>query len=124
ALHYPTLREVSPSDVLAPRLRGKRVILALHSRTDWSETSGLRRIAHALAVRLADHLVVTTPYLITTLARVVPARVLARKAVVIPSGVEAAERRPTQREARDRLGLPHDAIVGCTVCRVERHKGL
>src|SRR2546423_11641830 len=39
ALHYPTLREVSPSDVLAPRLRGKRVILALHSRTDWSETS-------------------------------------------------------------------------------------
>jgi glycosyltransferase involved in cell wall biosynthesis len=119
-LHYG-LSYISLKDVLAVRLAGRRCVASVHHTTPWCELDSEKRTMTRLAARLCHRVVAGTPAMQNLLEEAGVARA---KIALVPYGAPAPTRRPSRAEARDRLGLPHDAFVVSTLTRLVPYKSL
>jgi glycosyltransferase involved in cell wall biosynthesis len=106
--------------VLAARLRRRPCVLYAHGADvrDAARRSPVHRALASATIRLADRVVANS---VSTAAVVED---LGGHAAVIPPGVDMEEFRPGDRGlARDRLGLPRDALVALYVGALIRRKG-
>ena len=118
-LHYVTGSSVSLLHVLAARLARKRVVVSLHHPDEPREKRRALRRRISLALRLADAVVATTPYLADIARRWSPKA----SVQVIPLGVRVPEQYDRQA-ARKALSLPRDAWVVGFLARMWKGKGL
>jgi len=121
-IHYTTPGSASLSEVIAARLARKVCVLTLHHPEPFVNTSWRRRVAVALALRLASSVVVDTEYSRELLLSDLLCRVAVK---VIPLGVPIPAP-PTESRGRSRLtlGVPEDAFVVGHLGRLVDYKGL
>jgi glycosyltransferase involved in cell wall biosynthesis len=109
-------------DLLAIRLAGRhKVVVTIHIATEWSSLPARRRLLTLLASCLVDKVVVVSR---ATRERLRQAGVPARKLHVVLNGLPAPQHVPSREEARRRLGLPADAFVVGSLCRLMPVKGV
>jgi glycosyltransferase involved in cell wall biosynthesis len=116
-MNFPSLNEV-----LAVRLAGKRCVVSLHAGGGADPPARLqRKLKNRIAASLCSAIISVSAF---QAERLIENGVPAKKIRVIPSGVLPPEKRTTKVEARRLLGLPKDAFIVGTACRLTDRKGL
>jgi glycosyltransferase involved in cell wall biosynthesis len=118
-IHYGG-NNISLKDVLAVRLSGrKRCIVTVHHAVPVHSSRYAR--SNRIAGLLADHTIVTTPLMRSIL---VASGVPIRKISVIALGLEQPPICFDKRQMRQRIGIPDDAFLVCSLSRLVAYKGI